>query len=81
MTQNLPLQATPASDRIRLSLELSQPVSQLLDHVVAVTGGTRSQVAMHALAEALPGLVERADFIRKRAREMQPPAQNAKKPR
>ena len=57
-------------ERIRLSIELSRPVSLLLDHIVEVTGGTRSQVAAQVLCDALPGLVERTDVINKRAREL-----------
>lgn len=57
-------------ERIRLSIELSKPVSLLLDYIVEVTGGTRSQVAAQVLCDALPGLVDRTDFIGKRAREL-----------
>ena len=60
----------PQPERIRLSIELSRPVSLLLDHIVEVTGGTRSQVAAQVLCDALPGLVERTDAISKRAREL-----------
>jgi len=60
----------PQPERIRLSIELSRPVSLLLDHIVEVTGGTRSQVAAQVLCDALPGLVERTDAINKRAREL-----------
>ena len=60
----------PQSERIRLSIELSRSVSLLLDHIVEVTGGTRSQVAAQVLCDALPGLVERTDAINKRAREL-----------
>lgn len=78
MSQNQPIQA-PTTERIRLSIELSKPVSLLLDHIVDVTGGTRSQVAAQVLCEALPGLVERTDFINKRARELSPVKPKANK--
>ncbi len=51
-------------------MELSRPVSLLLDHIVDVTGGTRSQVAAQVLCDALPGLIERTDALNKRYKEL-----------
>lgn len=67
---NTPPPVASSPERIRLSIELSKPVSLLLDHIVEVTGGTRSQVAAQVLCDALPGLVDRTDAISKRAREL-----------
>lgn len=66
--QNLPAPTPPA--RERLTLDLSHQVSSLLDHISAVTGSPRSQIALQALLESLPGLVERADAIKRRAGEL-----------
>lgn len=62
----LPPQSPTVADRQRLSLDLSPPVSALLDHVSTVTGVPRSQVALAALLDALPVLVERADQVQAR---------------
>lgn len=53
-------------NRQRLSLDLAPGVAVLLDHVSTVTGVPKSQVAMQALLEALPALLERAESIQKR---------------
>lgn len=66
--QNPPVPTPPA--RERLTLDLSHHVSSLLDHISAVTGSPRSQIALQALLESLPGLVERADAIKRRAGEL-----------
>lgn len=63
-------QTPPAGDRQRLSLDLAQPVSLLLDHVSAVTGVPKSQLVLGALLDALPGLVERADALKRRQVEL-----------
>lgn len=63
-----PVSAT--AGRERLTLDLAGPVSSLLDHISQVTGSPRSQIALHAILEALPQLVERADAIRKRSNEL-----------
>lgn len=60
--------AEPA--RLRANIELSPQVSLCLDHVCEVTGSTRSQVINAALLEALPGLIDRADAVAKRSREL-----------
>jgi hypothetical protein len=57
----------PVSSRPRISIELSAPVSLLLDHVADVTGATKAQVINAALLDALPGLLERADVLQKRS--------------
>lgn len=60
--------AEPA--RTRVQIEVSKPVLSLLDHVADVLGAARSQLVTQALVEALPAMVERADAVRKRAREL-----------
>lgn len=56
----------PAPERPRLSLDLSPSVSLLLDHISAVTGTPKSQIAIQALVDALPALLDRADTLQKR---------------
>jgi uncharacterized protein YgbK (DUF1537 family) len=77
MTPKAPSQAQiPTPDeqaRQRLQMDLSPAVASLLDHVVFVTGGTRSSVVLQALLDALPALVERADSIKKRHVEITKP--------
>lgn len=68
-TPELPLFPGPPA-RERLTLDLSAQVSLLLDHISQVTGSPRSQIAVQALLEALPHLVERADAIKKRSNEL-----------
>lgn len=63
----------PSADRQRLSLDLAQPVSLLLDHVSAATGVPKSQLVLSALLDALPALVERADALKKRQVELSRP--------
>lgn len=62
--------AAAPSGRDRLTLDLSGPVSSLLDHISQSTGSPRSQIALQAILEALPQLVERADAIKKRSNEL-----------
>jgi hypothetical protein len=70
---------TPStSSRPRLSLDLAPAVSLLLDHVSEVTGSTKTQIINAALLDALPGLLERADTLQKRAQVLSQP-QNQKK--
>lgn len=56
----------PAPERPRLSLDLSPSVSLLLDHISAVTGTPKSQIAIQALVDALPALLDRVDTLQKR---------------
>jgi hypothetical protein len=64
------------SDRNRISFEVSPAVSSLLDHVSEVTGANKSQVALSALLDALPSLLERAESLQKRSVALtQPQAQ------
>lgn len=71
MNATPPKPAAPAeSGRSRLQLDLAEPVSLLLDHASNVLGVPRSQLALQALLQALPGLVEQADQVRKRSREL-----------
>lgn len=57
---------SPAAERPRLSLDLSPSVSLLLDHISAVTGTPKSQIAIQALVDALPALLDRVDTLQKR---------------
>jgi hypothetical protein len=58
---------TLATDRIRVSVDLSAHVSLLLDHVCEVTGANKSQLVLSALMDALPGLLDRSDALQKRS--------------
>lgn len=51
------------SYRPRINVDLSGPVSLLLDYVCEVTGAAKTTVITEALLQALPALIERADFI------------------
>lgn len=64
---------TQDQSRQRVQVDVSPAVSSLLDHVCEVTGGTRSSVVLQALLDALPALVERADSLKKRHREISQP--------
>lgn len=59
-----------AAPRQRLTLDPSEQVSLLLDHVSDATGVPRSQIVLAALLDALPDLVARADAIVKRHGEL-----------
>lgn len=63
----------PAGDRQRLSLDLAQPVSLLLDHISAITGVPKSQLVLSALLDALPAMLERADGLKRRHGELARP--------
>jgi len=69
-SDNLQRSGSPEPARLRANIELSPQVSLCLDHVCEVTGSTRSQVINSALLEALPCLIERADAVAKRSREL-----------
>ena len=62
--------SSTASDRSRISLEISPVVAGLLDHVSDITGVSRAQIVNGALLDALPDLVARADGLRKRQTEL-----------
>ena len=47
----------------RINLDLSPPVLLLLDYVCEVTGAAKTTVITEALLQALPALIERAEFI------------------
>lgn len=61
------------AERQRLSLDLAPGVSSLLDHIATVTGVPRSQVVTQALLDAMPGLLERADALQRRAQTLGKP--------
>jgi hypothetical protein len=65
------LPSSPASpDRCRLSVDLSPVVSSHLDHISEVTGVSKAGIISGALLEALPGLLARADGLKKRHQEL-----------
>ena len=67
MTQPLP----PSSvERSRLSVDLSTVVSSHLDHISEVTGVSKAGIVTAALLDALPGLLARADGLKKRHAEL-----------
>lgn len=65
-----PPQSSADSARVRLQVELTPVLVSLLDHVATITGATRAGIAVQALTEILPQLVERADAMKKRAGEV-----------
>ena len=67
-----------ASDRTRLSLDVPPGVLLLLDHCAEVTGQSRTQLVLAALVEQLPVLIERADALRKRVRELEQASQQGR---
>ena len=79
MAPGNPPNSALAGERQRLSLDLAQPVSLLLDHVSAITGVPKSQLVLGALLDALPALVERADALKKRQVELARPQHGAKR--
>lgn len=56
--------------RNRIQVEVTDSVMLLLDHVSDVLGMKQSEVIRQALLTALPGLVDQADQVRKRSREL-----------
>lgn len=67
MSLNQPKPPPIPPDRNRISFDVSPAVSSLLDHVSDVTGANKSQVALSALLDALPGLLDRAEGLQKRS--------------
>lgn len=65
-----PLNITPTPARDRLSVDVSPSVALLLDHVSTITGTPKAQILSQALLDALPGLLERADLLKKRSGEL-----------
>lgn len=76
MAQVPPISAPGQPVRPRLTLDLSEPVSLLLDHISDITGVPRTQLANQALLDALPDLLARADALKKRYSEL-----NSSKPK
>lgn len=58
---------SPSTARNRVSVDFSSSVSLLLDNISDVLGVPKSQLVMQALLDALPGLVERAEGLKKKA--------------
>lgn len=67
MSQLIPPQSV---ERNRLSVDLSPVVSSHLDHISEVTGMSKAGIISAALLEALPGLLARADGLKKRHAEL-----------
>jgi hypothetical protein len=66
--------------RPRVSVDLSNQVSTLLDQVCEITGATKSQLINSALLDALPKLLEGAEVLQKRYTNItQQQAQNKRK--
>jgi len=57
-------------ERSRISVELSAVISSHLDHISEVTGQTKAAIVAGALLDALPGLLARADGLKKRHQEL-----------
>jgi hypothetical protein len=65
------LSPSPFADaRVRLQVDLTPSLVSLLDHIGTVTGASRSGIAIQALTEVLPVLVERVDGLKRRAGEV-----------
>jgi len=45
-------------------------VALLLDHISTITGTPKAQILSQSLLDALPGLLERADLLKKRSGEL-----------
>ena len=65
-----PLNPPASPPRDRLSVDVSPSVALLLDHVSTITGTPKAQILSQALLDALPGLLERADLLKKRSGEL-----------
>jgi hypothetical protein len=64
ITSGITSPASPGEARgPRIGLELAKPVLSLLDHVCEVTGALRTQIITEALLQALPALLDRAEFV------------------
>ena len=66
----MPPEQPPVDARSRISVELSGVVSSHLDHISDVTGQTKAAIVASALLDALPGLLARADGLKKRHNEI-----------
>lgn len=56
--------------RNRLQVEVSDAMVLLLGHVEDVLGLKQSEVVRQALLQVLPGLVDQADQVKKRSKEL-----------
>jgi hypothetical protein len=64
-------------NRERVTLTLSAPVAAILNDLAEVLGNNKNAIVGDALILALPQLMERADLIKKRGRELQQAAAQA----
>ena len=71
MSQDLP-PSVAAPARPRVSVDLSPSLLLLLDHVAEAFSQSRADVLSGLLVGHLPELLERADLIRRRVRELNP---------
>ena len=69
MSQDLSLPAA-APARPRVSVDLSPHLMLLLGHVAEAFGQTRADVLSALLVDHLPELLDRADVLRRRSREL-----------
>jgi hypothetical protein len=76
MTPTPPKQPAAEPGRNRIQVEVSDPVLLLLNHVADVLGLKQSEIVRQALVQALPGLVDQADQVRKRSKELAQAAQS-----
>ena len=65
-----PLNPPASPPRDRLSVDVSPSVALLLDHISTITGTPKAQILSQSLLDALPGLLERADLLKKRSGEL-----------
>lgn len=71
MTQNKPvLQPAAASDRQRITIDVSPPVMSLLDHYCEVTGQARSAVVNALIVANLATLTDQSQDIKRRSKEL-----------
>jgi len=64
-------QKSPVNDaRTRVTVDVSPSVALLLDHISTITGTPKAQILSQSLLDALPGLLERADLLKKRSGEL-----------
>jgi uncharacterized protein (DUF1778 family) len=62
--------AVSTEQRTRLQIDLSPAVAQMLEHASNVLGASKSQLVVQALLQALPGMVDQAEFVIRRSREL-----------
>lgn len=66
----MPPSPSTSVERQRIAVEVSPSVAGLLEHISEVTGVSKAGIVAGALLEALPGLLARADGLKKRHTEL-----------